>query len=394
MLIFAKKKILRYLRIHIHRIIESYKGTVPLAHYLKNYCRNYPQLGSRDRKLLAEMAYCFYRFSKGLNDELELSKKLDACLFLSENYLPSLEKLLPQEWLPKPNSLQEKIAILNQHNIHFISEKCSVFSIELSQGISLQEWKYSLLQQPKLFIRIRKNHQAILSMLLVNEFPFEQLTNDCIALPNAAAIDKLLPSADYVVQDASSQLTGNYFHPQPKENWWDVCSGAGGKSLLLKDLEPSVQLTVSDVRPSILHNLSKRFRLYSHVQPQKIVADFADYKALPKELSNKTFDNIICDVPCTGSGTWARTPEQVYFFDEKNILSFSERQGKILTNAASYLKATGRLIYITCSVFKEENEKVVLDVATKNNLEVVSMNLINGIPQKADCMFVTVLKKN
>ena len=384
---------MRYLRIHILRIIEEYKGTVPLTHYLKNYCRNYPQLGSRDRKLLSEMAFSFYRFSKGLKGELEVEKKLEACLYLSENNLPSQEKLLPQEWLPKPISFQEKIKILLQHQILFTVENCSSITSSLSQGITLEEWSNSLLQQPRLFIRIRKNHKAIQSLLQTNNIAFVKLAEDCYALPNAAAIDKLLQPADYVVQDASSQSTRNYFLPKPKEHWWDVCSGAGGKSLLLKDLEPNVQLTVTDVRASILHNLSERFRLYGHAQPHKIVADIADKLSLPKDIALKQFDNIICDVPCTGSGTWARTPEQAYFFKETTVLSFSERQQKILLNAASHLKEQGRLIYITCSVFKEENENVVLHVASQINFEVISMQLINGIPHKADCMFVAVMRK-
>jgi 16S rRNA (cytosine967-C5)-methyltransferase len=384
---------LRYIRTHILHIISHYKAAIPLAPFLKNYFKQHPRLGSRDRKLLSEMAYNFYRFAKGFEEEIALEKKLEASLFLSENNFPSQEKFLPAEWLPKPTSLPEKIQQLSSFHIPFSIEKTSSVTTPLSQGISLLEWKTSLLQQPRLFIRVRQNHAQIQATLLAHPISFEQLNKDCWSLPNAAAIDKLLPSKDYVVQDASSQATANYLLPKPHERWWDVCSGAGGKSLLLKDLEPTVQLTVSDVRESILHNLSERFRLYAHQQPQKHLADIANLHSLPESFLNQTFDNIICDVPCTGSGTWARTPEQAYFFDEQNVVSFSEKQKRIATNAASFLSSNARLIYITCSVFQEENECVVTHVAKEKNLEIESMQLINGTHHKADCMFVAVLRK-
>ena len=59
----------------------------------------------------------------------------------------------------------------------------------------------------------------------------------------------------FEIQDISSQQTGNFFKPQPNEHWYDCCAASGGKSLLLHSIEPSIHITVSDKRNSILENL-------------------------------------------------------------------------------------------------------------------------------------------
>src|SRR5690606_17107648 len=199
---------------------------------------------------------------------------------------------------------------------------------------------------------------------------------------------KLLSADSYVVQDFSSQSTAHWFAPKPNEQWWDCCSGAGGKSLLLKDLEPSVILTVSDIRPSILHNLKERFRIYGHRVEQSFVSDLTQ----PLKSSFTDFNGIICDVPCSGSGTWGRTPEQLYFYQPESLSSFTERQKIIAGTASKHLHQTGKMLYITCSVWQEENEDVIRFLEAEHSLICEDSQIINGIPYGADSMFVAVLR--
>jgi 16S rRNA (cytosine967-C5)-methyltransferase len=196
------------------------------------------------------------------------------------------------------------------------------------------------------------------------------------------------------VQDISSQSTGQYFLPGKEQEWLDCCSGAGGKSLLLKFIEPKINLSVSDTRETIVRNLKDRFKQYGMPAPATFIADARDKTALIKNFGTKKFDNIICDVPCTGSGTWARTPEQLYFSKEERITEYAERQKQIAANAIEFLKPDGRLIYITCSVFKAENEEVVDSLVQEKQVTILEKKLINGLSQKADCMFIAVLVKS
>ncbi len=96
------------------------------------------------------------------------------------------------------------------------------------------------------------------------------------------------------------------------------------------------------------------------------------------QLSTEKFDLIIADVPCTGSGTWARTPEQLCYFNEKQIEKYSALQKQIIQNVIPYLNPGGLFLYITCSVFKKENEGIVDFIKQKFNLEIVKMRLLKG----------------
>ncbi|MCH5721051.1 hypothetical protein [Niabella hibiscisoli] len=96
-----------------------------------------------------------------------------------------------------------------------------------------------------------------------------------------------------------------------------------------------MELTVSDIRSSIIFNLKKRFQ----------EARINNYRAFVADATHanpgKQFDLIIADVPCSGSGTWARTPEQLLYFEPTSIASFVKLQLAITTNAIQYLKPGG-----------------------------------------------------
>lgn len=351
---------------------------MPLVHFLKQHYRQHPKLGSRDRKMLSEMAYSWYRCGKALPVHMPLKEKVATCLTLCNT---SNQRLL---------QLIDGIVVSDKVDM----EHLFPHALPLSDGISKTEWLNSMLTQPDLFIRIRKNKSKLLEILDEQNVPYKEITDSCLALPNGTAIDQWLPPFAYVVQDASSQKTGDYLITAPNEKWWDSCSGAGGKSLLLKDKEPLIDLTVSDTRKTILNNLKERFRTYSHIMPVAFEMDVANAAIATDIMRNKQFDSIICDVPCTGSGTWARTPEQLYFFNAAQATELSERQARIAGNASMFLKPGGRLYYITCSVFKKENEDVVANITKATGLVCEQMQVINGVSLHADSMFIAVLRKD
>lgn len=385
---------MRYIWHHIQFILRDYQGAIPLVHFLKNYFRNHPKLGSRDRKILSEMAYCWFRCSKGLDHTLDFEEKIKTCIFLCDGGLRFTKPFLPSYGQEGPIlSSEEKIALLAQQGIKFDLENLLSSNPEFSEGMSRKNWLSSMLRQPALFIRIRNQRPVIEEILLRNDIPFQFLSADCLSLPNTTAVDKLLPEDSYVIQDASSRFTGNFFRPKANEHWWDCCSGAGGKSLLLRDMQPDIRLTVSDKRGSILQNLSGRFRAYHLPVPERLVLDVTDKRALEAHMAGRVFDHILCDVPCSGSGTWARTPEQLFFFRQKSVTEYAGKQKSIAFNVLPFLRKGGRLIYITCSVFKDENEHIIRFLLRDNGLELEEMQLINGIENQADSMFVAVIRK-
>lgn len=360
------------------------------------------------------MAYCWYRAERTIDHCLSFEDRIHATLFLCASNLKIANLVLPEELkLKEAISRPKKLNMLNAHykippktkadaeykhfltgNAVFHFQNMWPYKMEFSKGIDKYQWLQTMLSQPRMFIRIRRNRKEILDTLTRNEIAFTELNDNCISLPNGSAIDKLLPEADYVIQDASSQQTGRFFKPEQKNNWWDCCSGAGGKSLLLCDTHPQVKLTVSDTRKTILHNLAQRFKMYGLPQPQQLQLDMSSKKDVADKMGTKKYSSIICDVPCTGSGTWARTPEQLYFFKEQQLKDISKLQKEIAMNAVTHLDTHGTIYYITCSVFKEENEDVVNYLLKyKHSLELKEMQLINGNDNAADSMFIAVLQR-
>jgi len=368
---------------------------MPLAHFLKNYFKQQPKLGSRDRKLLAELSYCWYRFAKAVSVTLGFEKRMQVCVFLGFTEIKHITTFFDESWIELYNTgFQEKVVFLKGLNISIDLSLLASFSLNFSNGIDKQQWLQAMTSQNKLFLRIRGNQEKIIFALKQNSIEYEQIDDNCIALKNGITLDNFLSPKDYVIQDASSQLTGSFFNPKKDEQWWDCCSGAGGKSLLLMDKNVSIKLTVSDVRKSILSNLSERFAIYGFKYPNMIEVDVSDELMLVKVLKEKQFDHIICDVPCSGSGTWFRTPEQLFHFKEESIENFAKRQLKIASNVFRYLRKGGKMYYITCSVFQTENEEVVDKFISQNNAVLLQQQLINGIDKNADCLFIAVLEKH
>ena len=194
-----------------------------------------------------------------------------------------------------------------------------------------------------------------------------------------------------VVQDYNSQRVGGFFRVQKLSGdrlprIWDCCCASGGKSILAYDILPDFDLTVSDIRKSILHNLKKRFN----------EAGIRNYTSFTADLRlpqiQRSFDLIIADLPCSGSGTWSRTPEGLYFFDIDQIGHYAALQKSIISNLVPHLKKGGRLVYMTCSVFKKENEDIVRFIEEEFNLKKEREEILGGWDIRADTMFIAAFQ--
>ena len=112
-----------------------------------------------------------------------------------------------------------------------------------------------------------------------------------------------------------------------------------------------------------------------------------------QELHDYAFDGIILDAPCSGSGTWGRTPEMISQFEPQKIEFFQRLQKTIAANVIKFLKPGKPLIYITCSAFKAENEDVIDYLVKECGLKLEEMKVLAGYENKADSMFVARLVK-
>ncbi|MBB6500573.1 RsmB/NOP family class I SAM-dependent RNA methyltransferase [Pedobacter cryoconitis] len=372
---------------------KQYDGLLPLHRFLFTYFKQHKQMGSSDRRWATRYLYSYFRLGMALKKEKQLIR-----LAVADFLCNQTESLVVSHYLPQFKDqlllpVQAKLKLVEDAFPAFKLEDVFSFATELSEGIDTVEFLTSFFIQPDLFLRIRSaDHQQIFEQLVKAEIAVREISVQTLALPNGTKLEKVLPDNQYYqVQDLSSQRTGESFAPKPYDYWWDCCAASGGKSLLLHDIEPKIQLLVSDVRENSLHNLDERFQAAGIKKYQKKVLDLQQNN--DQDLHDYAFDGIILDAPCTGSGTWGRTPEMLYYFETHKIEYFSKLQQNIAAHVVKYLKTDKPLIYITCSVFKQENEDVITYLTDNLPLKLESMQSITGYNDKADTMFIARLIK-
>lgn len=372
-------------------ILNAYKGEIPFGSFLKNFFAANKKFGSRDRKNITHLCYCFFRLGKALYS-VDVKERMVVGLFLcslEKNRL--LEKIRP-EWNDIAGwSMSEKIQKVQGFYPFDVAE---IFSLQshVSAEIDFKKFSIAMLFQPDTYLRLRPGKKIIVEEKLNRaNIPFQKINDDCLAVAPATKLEEvLLLNKEAVIQDISSQQVIKPLLAHKSKNdlltAWDCCAASGGKSILLKDFYPNLQLTVSDVRESILVNLKKRFEQAGIKNYKSHVADVG----ADNFVQYQTYDLVVCDVPCSGSGTWGRTPEQLYFFEEKKIQHYETLQKKIVSNAAKSLKKASVLLYITCSVFKEENEEAVEFIQQELHLKLVSATYLKGYEQRADTLFAAL----
>lgn len=149
-------------------------------------------------------------------------------------------------------------------------------------------------------------------------------------------------------QDASSQRAMASLELPSGTRVLDFCAGGGGKSLALGALY-DVQLTAFDSNPRRMQDLTAR------ADRSGISVNICESLS---ELDSAGYDFVLVDAPCSGSGTWRRTPEYKWKIDRQDIEKYAELQFSVLKDAHCFVQDGGELAYATCSVFENENESV------------------------------------
>jgi 16S rRNA (cytosine967-C5)-methyltransferase len=373
-------------------ILNSYKGEIPLSAFLKNFFSKEKKYGARDRRNISSLCYNYYRTGFALAQK-DIEQRLLTSVFVCEGSSDEWLQNVKPQWNEKISvPLAEKIKIAKLD-----TEKIFPFIEELSDGISVSAFNTSFLIQPDVFARIRPGkHSSVKKRLSDAAIPFNEVDHNSLAFANGTKLESVLDiNKEIVIQDLNSQkvgellLEGEYKKPTTV---WDCCAASGGKSIMTYDLLSNTQLTVSDIRDSIIKNLRTRFKEAGIKDFRTFVADLTDSGSLQNAIKTTKFDLVICDAPCSGSGTWARTPEQVFFFKKEEILRYSNLQKSIAANSSLYVKKGGYFLYVTCSVFRKENEEVVDFIKRQTNFSLIEMRLLKGYEEKADTMFAALFR--
>jgi 16S rRNA (cytosine967-C5)-methyltransferase len=250
-------------------------------------------------------------------------------------------------------------------------------------------------EQPLLFVRIRPwQRDTVLAKLKASAIPFEAVGEDALSFVNTTAIQEVLDiNKEVVIQDLSSQAIASLLkHIPTKEGKpmmvWDACAASGGKTILLFDHLSNINIHISDIRSSILINADKRLQ-EAGIRPASVQEiDLT----MPFDIK-KQFDVVFADVPCSGSGTWGRTPEQLAFFNQAQLDKYTKLQSKIVQNLIPTVAIGGYFLYATCSVYAIENEQQVNAFINSGKFKLIEQAYFKGYTQKADTLFGALLQR-
>ena len=377
------------------KIVTTYKSGSPLLHHLKDFFSREKKYGSTDRKQISSLCYQYFRLASAWAPSYSLEEKILLSAFLCEKKSTAFLACC------RPD-LNEHAGMDLKEKIRFLSvsiEKIFPFEDLISKSVSKELFNLSFLNQPSVFVRIRPGKKEVVSKKLADaSIAFEWKGDHCIAVsPRTQIEEKLKLNKEAVIQDYNSQKVFDYFSQSANLfsaagaiTAWDCCAASGGKSILLYDmLQQKVKISVSDIRKTSLQNLKQRFQQAAIPIQQLIVNNMAVSSGF--DLAEQ-FTIVICDVPCSGSGTWSRTPEMKAGFEAQLLQSFIKKQQSIVSAAFPHVEKNGFLVYITCSVFEKENEGMVDYIKEKFGVSPVQMHYLKGYEIGADTMFVAIFK--
>lgn len=184
------------------------------------------------------------------------------------------------------------------------------------------------------------------------------ILKDFFVIDKVKKIEKLdlFKKGFFTVQDEAAGLIAKILNPKANEMVLDCCSAPGGKTTYMAEMmENKGTIEAWDIhehRARLVEQTAKRLGI-------DIIKTSVQDATKFKESKKENFDKILLDVPCLGIGVFKRKPDIKWQRKPEDIKEITKLQAEILETCASYLKAGGEMVYSTCSIFKDENEKIV-----------------------------------
>lgn len=356
---------------HFEKIIEldiNFKSKLSFA--INHYFKNNKQLGSKDRKFLNILIYNYFRYKLSFEtieniDSFELFllnfrmcekvlKKSDTFAyilkefdeFLRENtelsetlnqvFSKMTEKIEDFDKTSFPPLFQSQIEQFDSSLFNCLNIKPPVSVRSIFEKDGTQQIESELVD---LQIEYTKNQLGTLDLSTYSNFENHFNTN----------------KISFEIQDNGSFIISKFISELKSNTIIDACAGSGGKALSISyfDSTKSIDIYDSDV---------KRLKEFNN-------RSFGKHKNITvlKDLNtNKKYDLVLIDAPCSGAGTIRRNPAKRFTITEDVINEFNAIQSNIINKYAEFVSDYGLLVYVTCSIFDKENIDVVNDFLNNN----------------------------
>jgi 16S rRNA (cytosine967-C5)-methyltransferase len=362
---------------HVKQAVEAgHPADVTLSHLY----RLHPEFGSRDRRLLSETVFAFFRWRGWLTPE-RAPDPTTACILAglldSDVMPPALAALTPQTTLPADlqsvGNLDLKaraaaLATVTKTVRPVLTDLVPAWTFEhvapVTRGVTPAAFRERLVTAwqtpPPTWLRIKPGTRdaalAALNAASLDAVAHTRLS-DAIRVKRGANLWALPRATAHTIdiQDLSSQAVGAACAPQARQRWWDVCAGSGGKALHLAALMRSRgTILATDTRASILEQFKRRQQ-----DAGVRMIELRRWDGLKEAAPEGPFDGILLDAPCSGLGTWHRNPDARWRLTESRVRELAGTQAALLRVCAPQLRPGGTLVYATCTLTRTENQDVI-----------------------------------
>ena len=286
----------------------------------------------------------------------------------------------------------EQIAIRTSHPRWLIERWARSFGVEEAEAFA----QANNVVPPTAFrvVQVRANEAEVMSRLTSAGATVERssVAAGGWRVSGATSLVRELSSEGQIyLQDEASQRVAEILEVRGGERVLDLCAAPGGKTTLMADRSADNALIVAaDRSPTRMDTIIATTNLHGLKSIKPLLLDAGE--TLP--FASNSFDKVLLDAPCSGTGTLRRNPEIRWRITEAEIRTFAENQKRFLTNAAEVVKPGGRLVYSTCSVERDENEEVIEEfVARDHRFKVMSTQRTWPQREGADGFFMAVFER-
>lgn len=366
---------------HIISFFEKQlRSAKPIDMALSDYFKEHKSLGASDRRSIGETVFGMVRW-KSLVDFLTSSPDPAQRLRQYQNF----------DWsrLESDSSIPESARFgMSEFLFHTF---CRTFGAEKGRLIC-----QILNEQAPLTVRsnLLKTTREGLIALWQDKFSL----SPCPRSPSGIRIHKREPLFSlpefkeglFEVQDEGSQLVASLVEARPGHQILDFCSGSGGKTLAFAPaMAGKGQIFLHDIRSQALHEARRRLKRAGIQNAQCLGSDHSQLERLIKKC-----DWVLADVPCSGTGTLRRNPDQKWKIDAPMIERLVVQQREIFQEALKYVKDKGRIVYATCSILPEENQSQV-DYFLEHLPVVLEKEPLSLLPESGGCdgFYAAVFRK-
>jgi 16S rRNA (cytosine967-C5)-methyltransferase len=353
----------------------------PAADALKDWGLSHRFAGSGDRAAIGNLVYDVLRRKLSLGWRVQ-----------SEEHASLVFAALLDGWGESAGTLRSKLADdrfaptlpdlgamdrtdLNDAPAHIQADipEWAVPLLHTQFGANMVEEGRALSERPPVDLRVNRlltTREKVLAQLPASIGAAPSLhCEDGIRIPSGSAdyrqpnvqAEPAFQKGEFEIQDEGSQLAALMTGVKHGEAVLDYCAGGGGKTLALASLMGNKgQIHATDSDKTRLAPIFDRLKRAAtrNVQVHAAKSDLTLLKA--------KMDCVLIDAPCTGAGTWRRRPDAKWRLTERQLGQRTMEQATILTTAQKYVKLGGRLIYVTCSLFAEENTARVEEFLEQN----------------------------